>query len=426
MNNTPTRYQCISVNQPLGTFYVCSIPAAKILPLVSIERRGLTPEEQQNVQRGLDPKRQVDIAKYVHESDATFPTSVTLSANSDFVHIVEDPNKTLCLVIGTELEPRNVAANNLPDDTQQGILEIIEENVVRRFSKVPDGEKVALVIDGQHRIEGLRAAGAYQEGSPLGDFEVPLVFMFDLSPELMARIFVTINSNQRRVDPSLISDLFGLSSRRSPMRTCHLIAAILNSEKDGPFSGGLKMLGRRQKTAELPKTTELLSQGSFCKYLLKLISNNSEEDERRLQRGEEPQHDSRYPLREFFISERDDIIIRIIKNYFSVVKRTYSAAWEKEPEKYLLRKTVGFASLTKLFLRILPVALEVDCADQPAFERVFLVIKEAFPESEWAVGKFSSSEADASRIANRLYESIKEKLPKLLIGDPETTEQHKS
>lgn len=408
MNVTPAYYRCISVDQPLGTFFISSIPASDFLPLVSIERRGLTPGEQQNVQRSLDPKRQLEISKYVFEADATFPTSVTVSANSDFVHIIETPNSDLRLIIGDELESREAQVGDPPTRLVDGILNVVDGNQVRCFAKVDEGEAVALVIDGQHRIEGLRAAGAADKDSPLATFEVPLAFMFDLSPELMARIFVTINANQRKVDPSLISDLFGLSSRRSPKRTCHLIAASLNSEDDGPFSRGLKMLGRRKNA------TEILSQGSFCKYLLKLISKTPEEDERRLLRAEPLKPDPKVPFREFFDNEHDELILRITRNYFVAVSQAYPTAWTISPSDYLLRKTVGFASLIKLAAKVLPIALEHNNATEQAFSRVFAKILDDFPEEEWAVGKFASSDAEATKVSERMFSIVEPILGELL------------
>ncbi len=405
---TPAYYNCVSVSQSLGTFYVAAIPASNILPLVSIQRRGLNPDEQRNVQRSLDPKRQVEISKYVREEDATFPTSVTVSANSDFVHVVENHCGGMFLVIGEELEARDYRDEDPYLGIQDSILEIVESKKVRRFGKLSADEKVALVIDGQHRIEGLRAAGADSQDSTLASFEVPLAFMFDLSPELMARIFVTINANQRKVDSSLISDLFGLSSRRSPKRTCHLIASSLNSEVSSPFYRGLKMLGRRKNSSEI------LSQGSFCKYLLKLISNTPEEDERRLQRNEVLKPDPKVPLRQLFIDERDDLILRIVRNYFSAVRSVYPRAWEDERASYLLRKTVGFASLIKLAARIFPIVLEHGDLTEETFKGFFAAIEPDFTEANWSVGKFASSDAEATKISEIIFGCLEKKLPALL------------
>ncbi len=415
--NLPIYYSCIAVNQPLGTFYICPIPASEILPIVSIERRGISVEEHNNVQRALDPKRQKEIAKYVEEPDATFPTSVTLSADSEFVHIIESSHNTLFLVIGTELESRKTDTTDtfLFNRVIGDILEFAEGANIRRFQAIPENQSVALVIDGQHRVEGLRSAGGEIKGSHAGEFEIPLVFMFDLTPEIMARIFVTINSNQRKVDSSLISDLFGLSSRRSPMRTSHIIASSLNSELDGPFTNGLKMLGKRKKT-ELP-TTEFLSQGSFCKYLQQLISSNPADDERKLRRNERLLRDKKFPFRDYFIDERDDVILRITKNFFTAAQKTYSEAWDKYPKNYLIRKTVGFLSLIKFLMKILPTAIEIGQASESAFLNVFEAVEVQFPESEWEAGKFSSSEADAAKVANKLYAIVETDLKELLMKE---------
>lgn len=57
--NSPLEINFLSVNQPIGTFYVASIPAGRLLPIVQILRRGITEEEQQNVQRELNLNRKV-------------------------------------------------------------------------------------------------------------------------------------------------------------------------------------------------------------------------------------------------------------------------------------------------------------------------------------------------------------------------------
>ncbi|WNV05876.1 DGQHR domain-containing protein [Candidatus Methylospira mobilis] len=396
---TPQKFPFIQVEQPIGTFFVCAIPAAKILPLLAIERRGLTPEERLKVQRALDTSRQKDIAEYACEPDATFPTSVTLSANSEYVHVIEHTSE---IVIGIELEN---------DSKPTASLTIIDGDFSRQFVGIPDGQTIAVVIDGQHRIEGLKLAGAGNESSRLAGFNIPFVFMFDLSPEDMAKIFVTINSTQRKVDKSLISDLFGLSSRRSPQRTCHLIAVALNSTPEGPFYNGLKMLGRRVHD------TEFLSQGSFCKYLLKLFSRKPEDDERKLYSGQQLSEDERAPLRKYFVDEKDEMILRIVSNYFTAVSNVYSKAWTDEPAKYLLRKTVGFSALIQLLIKIAPVALQVKDASIDAFMRVFKKIHDNLPDSELAVGKFSSSEAEATKMCNLMYSEVEMQISALLKSE---------
>lgn len=399
---TPQKFSCISVEQPIGTFFVCAIPASKILSLLAVERRGLSPEERLKVQRSLDTRRQKEIADYAWQSDATFPTSVTLSASSEYVHVLEGSSE---LVIGVELE------DSSEDGGEVKALVVQDGERKRRFGEIPDGQTVAVIVDGQHRIEGLRLAGAASEKSELSGFNIPFVFMFDLSPEDMAKIFVTINSTQRKVDKSLISDLFGLSSRRSPQRTCHLIAVALNNTEGGPFHNGLKMLGRRVSG------TEILSQGSFSKYLLKLISRKPEDDERKLYNGQIPAEDEKAPLRQYFLDDKDEMILRIAENYFTAISSVFSKAWHEEPDKHMLRKTVGFSALIQLLIKIVPVALQVKDASLDAFVRVFKEIHKTLPDGEFGVGKFSSSEAEATKMCNLMFSAVELQLSALLQGE---------
>jgi len=84
---------CIVISQPIGTFYVGKMTAKELLKYVSILRRGMTDEEQKNVQRKLDPKRQRQIAEYTADPDATFPTSIIVSAYENVVNVNADMTK---------------------------------------------------------------------------------------------------------------------------------------------------------------------------------------------------------------------------------------------------------------------------------------------------------------------------------------------
>ena len=100
--------------------------------------------------------------------------------------------------------------------------------------------------------------------------------MFDLTVAEEAYIFSTINSNQRKVDPSLIYDLFDVSTNRSPQKTAHEIARVMNSSTSSPFYNRLKMLGKKASGQDKAS----LSQGTFAKSILMLISKKPDEDAR--------------------------------------------------------------------------------------------------------------------------------------------------
>jgi DGQHR domain-containing protein len=408
-NRTAKIFNCLKVTQNVGSFYLIVAPASEILPFLTVERRGLSPSEQMKVQRALDPKRQKEISQYLIKGDATFPTSVTVNADSEFIHLV-DNNGQLKIIFGKEIP--------CPDEYEDP-REIADQKGDKRwFIGLPEDLKPAEIIDGQHRIEGLKLAIRNAKHSEtllletLNQFEIPLAVMFDLTPEACARVFVTINSTQRKVDSSHISDLFALSTARSPKRTCHLIAQAVNKMEGGPFDKGLKMLGKRDNDSEF------LSQGSFCKYLLKLISRSPEADERALEFNEKLKADSALPFRSLFINMQDALILTIVHNFFTAVQVTYPQAWKHHPDQYLLRKTVGFSAMIGLLKYVATVAVPARLTSVAAFHSVMKQVEQQVPEDQWRVGAFSSSEAEAGKMTRKMIAAVDSNLENLLNEPP--------
>ena len=289
MNNV---FNYIEVQQPIGTFYLCSIPAPFLLKVVKSTSRN---EDPNAVQREKSPDRIKDIGAYCSDPDAVFPTPIVISVKSKDVTLDEDKH---ILVI--------------PDD--------------RGF--------IGNVIDGQHRLWGIERSEHPE------DFSLPVVLMFDLTVAEEAYIFSTINSNQRKVDPSLIYDLFDVSTYRSPQKTVHEIARVMNSSTSSPFYNRLKMLGK--KATGQDKAT--LSQGTFAKSILMLISKKPDEDARLLKQGKELIDDDKMPLRYFFTQEKDDLLVRVLSNCFNALKEVFPNEW-KSPIDNILWKTTGFRAV---------------------------------------------------------------------------------
>jgi DGQHR domain-containing protein len=402
----PSIFPCITVNQPLGTFYVMSAAARDILEYLTVSRRGLSPAEREKVQRALDPVRQKEIAAYVTRDDATFPTSITVNADSERVFVVET-TQGLVVVIGNELDEET--ASLAP---KESILEIESGGIIRKFVRLSLNEPVAEIIDGQHRFEGLRkairdAASDEELLQKLQGFELTLAIMFDLVPEQCAKVFVTINATQRKVDSSHIADLFALHTTRSPQRVGHLIAVTANELEGSPFKGGLKMLGKRVSEGQY------LSQGSFIKYLMTLLPKASESGEL-LAKGSGESDSKTRPLSDLYMKKDDKAIAKIVLDFFSAVADAYPSAWRTDSDDYLIRKTVGFAALTKLLRRLLPAMLQSNRHSFKHFDAVITQIKANFPEDRWKVGKFSSSDSDAGKIAAEMFGLVADKLDDVL------------
>ena len=373
----------IPVTQPVGTFYIASLPAGVLLSLVDILSRDMTEEGRQRVQREYNEDRGKEISRYVAEEHATFPTSIIVAAYPDKVRIDEGNRQ----------------------------LSFGKYDAEGNWQTMPDNDrfKIGEVIDGQHRLLGLRRAIEIDGKKELASFELPVVFMLDLDQGDKAYIFSIINSKQRSVSSSLIMDLFGLQEGRSPYKTCHEIAQAFydwtdeladGTVKPGPFYHGLKMLGKKVDGGEM------LSQGSFGKYVLKLISRNPDQDARLLrQDGEDAAlvDDPRCKLRYLFQQKRDHVIARILHEYFSAIREAFEDEWEKEPEKYLLRKTVGFSALIHIFEDIWDRSQMSDYEEAAAFfSRKALQFKNNLSGTPLTSDTFPSSEKGALMIAKKM------------------------
>lgn len=284
----------LKITQPIGSFYMTSIKASELIKIVKVIPRS---ESNDGVQRDLSVKRVSELADFCHDSDAAFPTAIIISVLSD---------------------------SNIKIDEEHSEFEI-DEN-----------ECVGNVIDGQHRLAGLMKSGKADE------FELPVVFMFNLTIEEEAYVFSVINSKQTTVSSSLIFDLFGLSSVRSPQRTAHEIARSLNMRKDSPFYERLKMLGKKEENQE----NATLSQGTFVKTLLALICTPKEMELRPMLEGLELDPKIDMPFRRFYILKRDDMILKVLMNCFNAVKDVFPEYW-RSPNNNILWKSTGFGGIIK-------------------------------------------------------------------------------
>lgn len=294
----------LEVQQPIGSFYLSVLPADFLITHTKRRQREYSIERQIafGIQRRLDEKRVRNIEVYTSDPEATFPTPVILSISGD----------------DFEYSIRN------------GALEFDEDDFV------------AEIVDGQHRLEGLsRSPYASQ-------FSLPIVVLFDLTEQEKAYLFSTVNSNQQKVNPSLIYDLFSVSEGRSPFKTAHDMARALNTDQKSPYLGRLKMLGR--KSSE----DETLSQGTFVNSLLPLISRDPKRD-----LIDEKNHvklidDPMIPFRYSYINNEDQFIYKVLLNYFKAISSVYNIEWNA-PNQYIISKSTGCGgmmyALRKIALR---------------------------------------------------------------------------
>lgn len=107
-----------------------------------------------------------------------------------------------------------------------------------------DAPLSAQIIDGQHRIAGIRAAIA--ENEKIGLMDLPVVIYENLTSKECADIFLSINEEQKPVPRSLVFDLFGIASEGSidpAALRARDIAMNLHNFEISPYFGLLKLPG---------------------------------------------------------------------------------------------------------------------------------------------------------------------------------------
>lgn len=306
---------CLVANQPIGSMYVAVIDSASLESISYADVRRMEEgrenrdvEDYIGIQRGLNKTREKEIGKYVNLVDATFPNSIILSISSENIDIVEGTNQL----------------------------------------RIKNEPNVAKVLDGQHRIAGLK----HYEGSP-SSFQCIVTIYIDMDLEDQAIVFATINKEQKAVSNSLVADLFEFAQSRSPQKTCHNIARALSKKENSPFYMKIKILGTANN-----KEKESITQDTFVKSLIKYISEDPQADRDFYKRNKgksnakprypEGKDADKYFLRKTFIDDDSDVkIAQLMWDYFYAVSNRWPKAWGVVQNNNILNKSTGFLALMR-------------------------------------------------------------------------------
>ncbi|EGS1685957.1 DGQHR domain-containing protein [Enterobacter cloacae] len=328
--------KALKVSQPIGEFYFGKIKAKDLVNITYSDVRRMADSESRQlddyigIQRPLIESRVRQINSYISGVDSSFPNSIIIAMNSD-----------------------NVSWNENNGDF------IISPN--------EDGDlsKLAKILDGQHRIAGFDDSNTtfINDIGDVSDFELLITIFVDADISTQANVFSTVNLAQTKVNKSLVYDLESLAYSRSPEKTCHDIAVLLNKEKDGPFEKRIKRLG----VATPNISNETLTQAAFVENLMKLITFDAKSDRNYFlakQKGgkiakeyslEKTDDKSliKYPLRQSFLSDKDFIIATNVSNFFNSVRSLWPNAWDKSNKQSSLNKTIGLIALFRVLRDIL-------------------------------------------------------------------------
>jgi DGQHR domain-containing protein len=366
----------LRATQPIGDFYIGKIDAKTLCEITEFDIRHIIRDNEiesyLGIQRRLDPKRVQEIADYVKTTDACFPTAVILAVRGSCAAYDETRGQ--------------LTLSNLPDP-EEG-----QEPVLYR--------DIARVLDGQHRIEGLR-------GFTERTFEVNVCIFVELDVAEQAYIFSTVNLAQTKVNPSLVYDLFDFAKLRSPQKVCHNIAVALDGTDNSPLKERIKRLG----VATEGRFGETITQATFVQSLVRYLSDNPNRDREVYRQGKTPNkvgadESKKLIFRNMMIEVRDNDIADVLWNYFDAVRHRWPDAWDYPGQGRILNRTNGFRALMR-FLRdaYLYITRPGNVPKTEQFEAIFNKIDspgEVFTVENFKPG--SSGEA-------ALYRFLKEKSP---------------
>lgn len=313
------KFPCLRAKQPIGDIFFATINSEDLCRISYFDVRRILRDERDvekylGIQRPLIPRRVKSLESYVNYVDATFPTSIIIAIDSEYATFSEETSE--------------IIVRNMKEGDNAPSIPI---------------RNLARVIDGQHRIAGL-----FQFKG--GKFEVPVTIFTGMDVADQAYVFSTVNLEQTKVNKSLAYDLFELAKTRSPQKTAHNIAVMLDRDEQSPFSRKIKRLGFATPGRN---TSETITQSQFVEALLKYISSDPKHDRDQLLRshklpkvdGDESQ---KYFFRNMFIDGRDLEIAEVINNYFSAVQSKWPESWAARGERLILGRTNGFRALMRL------------------------------------------------------------------------------
>lgn len=344
-------YVAIPVNHPIGIFYLTAVPAYVLLqvcyslPHTRKDARDDGSVVDEGHQRRLDPKRLTAISRYLETQDAALPGTIILAANTTTSGLSID-------VDGFDSALRWYVKDRNDDRTV---------NLV-----IPSMEKVAAIVDGQHRLNGFRNVP-----KKIQEMLLPCAVFLDLPTAQQASIFATINFNQKPVNKSQTYELFGYNledepeSSWSPDKLAVYFTRRLNVDDASPFKGHIKVAAIDDRVlvdiSRKEKRSWLISTATVVEGIISLITNDQKRDRDILNRYEVDERNRQLlahehthempPFWDLYLSaDRDIVIYKTILNFFIVVDEMF---W-KSMESSVLHKTAGIQALFRLLKLLLP------------------------------------------------------------------------
>ncbi len=316
-------------------------------------------DNQSGYQRPVTQSRLRKISHYVREEEGTLPTSIVLC--------VRQPNRA-------RFESTDGATGTLTID-----------------AGIP-----MWVVDGQHRLYGLRRALEKDKAKWLLDYQLPVVIVDGIDAYEEMRTFHVINTRHKGVPTDIVDRhllimreaegpaLIEREGEKNYLRgRATLLADRMNDDESSPWRGLIRMPG------DPPKPEYMLKQHSFVTSL-------------------EP------VLRDGFVKRvSDEEAAQLLLNYWNAARSIWKTAFET-PKDYVLQRPLGAGVLHQ----ILPDILDI-CRASDDFSPKRMADTQSYVGRSvgfWhAVRGHYMVRASGSRAVKTLAEYLRERLPRPVL-----------
>ncbi|MGQ3055811.1 MAG: DNA phosphorothioation-associated DGQHR protein 1 [Nevskia sp.] len=356
MNVYPKIVPALRIEQPIGFYFVAVLPASYLLEVAFSDalsanlREGEEIYDLDGTQRLPQPKRLQPIADFINRADAAFPNTIILAANF---------RKENGLLVDDEpdIDPDDDESNDMRtiglrwtvSEKADGCWELI----------IPSKEKLAAIIDGQHRLF------AFAKAQPERlDMNLICSVFIDLPKPFQAQIFATINSTQKPVDKSLTYEQFGYNLNDedeqfwSPDKLAVFLSRKLAVESQSPLKGRIEIAPKKDVTLlrlgegkEWKVSTAVVVEG-----IMRLFTSNPKKDTTFLLAPPQKRRSEiaalrkdRSPLRDIYLSSGDIIIYTMILNFLTACDKVF---WTNVAPESFITKTVGIQALFDVLRKV--------------------------------------------------------------------------
>lgn len=242
----------------------------------------------------------------------------------------------------------------------------------------------AQLIDGQHRLEGIKEAAKID--STIYEKEVLVSMVMNLKTKEAAKIFININSEQKPVPKSLIYDLYGITEddKNYAIIRADDIARELNENVDSPYYNLVKYPGTQRNKGKIDLSTIVSTLKKYVDVDGKFAENN---------------------IRDFGLQSQ------IIINYLSTIKYFWEeeSLWVNSSQNVFFKSSGFVAAIEFFFEHIFP-----KCVQKKSFKKETMISLFDFSEVQLITNndiKGSDGKSARKVIIENLKDGLKMEAP---------------